>query len=112
MRDLQQQYAIAGMTARAALHLLRAEGLVDIVQGRGSFVTDSLPRGAADAVEVADTDSGRLQQLEDTLRDVLSHIRPQGNPSWELNTCLVSNDQLTKWWAALGVTPQWQTPEQ
>ncbi len=43
--------------------------------------------------------------MENTLRDVLSHIRPQGHPSWKLNTCLVSNAQLTKWWAALGVTP-------
>ncbi|NBM15442.1 GntR family transcriptional regulator [Streptomyces sp. GC420] len=28
-RSLQQQYALAGMTVRAALHTLRAEGLVD-----------------------------------------------------------------------------------
>jgi hypothetical protein len=51
----------------------------------------------------------RAQVLEDTLRDVLSHIRPQGHLRWELNTCLVTNDQLTKWWAVLGVTPQWHT---
>ncbi|MFJ3213546.1 hypothetical protein [Streptomyces flaveolus] len=54
----------------------------------------------------------RAQVLEDTLRDVLSHIRPQGHLHWELNTCLVTNDQLTKWWAVLGVTPQWHTADQ
>ncbi|MEU2354557.1 hypothetical protein ABZ599_16570 [Streptomyces misionensis] len=54
----------------------------------------------------------RIEALEDTLRDVLSHIRPQGHPSWELNTCLVTNAQLTRWWAALGVAPRWQTPDE
>lgn len=39
----------------------------------------------------------RVQELEDTLRDVLTHIRPQGHPGWELNTCLVTNEQLAKW---------------
>ncbi|MFC8366846.1 GntR family transcriptional regulator [Streptomyces sp. NPDC057239] len=33
VRSLQQQYAVAAMTARAALHVPRAEGLVDVVQG-------------------------------------------------------------------------------
>lgn len=111
-RILRKQYDVADMTARAALHLLRAEGLVDIVQGRGTYVTSSLPRRAAREAAVEETDSGRLRQLEDALRDVLSHIGPQGHPSWELNTCLVSDDQLTRWWAVLGATPQWQTPDQ
>ncbi|GGQ85031.1 hypothetical protein [Streptomyces flaveolus] len=51
----------------------------------------------------------RVQVLEDTLRDVLSHIRPQGSPHWELNTCLVTNEKLATWWSALGVTPRWET---
>ncbi|MFC8373795.1 hypothetical protein [Streptomyces sp. CB02400] len=38
----------------------------------------------------ADTD--RIEVLEEALRDVLSHIRPQGRPGWELNTCLMSNE--------------------
>ncbi|MFD7772051.1 GntR family transcriptional regulator [Streptomyces sp. NPDC059787] len=103
VRALQQQYAIAGMTARAALHALRAEGLVDVVQGRGSFVADPLPR---DAVGEQSADADRVEVLEEALRDVLGHIRPQGHPRWELNTCLVSNDQLTKWWVVLGAAPR------
>ncbi|MEV7871422.1 hypothetical protein AB0P17_36200 [Streptomyces sp. NPDC088124] len=104
----RKRYAIAGGTAQAALRVLRAEGLVDIVHGRGTFVA-ALPQ-AATAVPGETADARRVEALEDTLRDVLSHIRPQGHPSWELNTCLVSKEQLTKWWAALGVTPQRQTP--
>lgn len=98
VRGLQQQYGIASMTARAALHVLRAEGLVDTVHGRGSFVADPLPQGAMGEQM---TEDRRIKALEGALRDVLSHIRPQGHPDWELNTCLVSNDQVTKWRAAL-----------
>lgn len=109
MRSLQEQYAIAGGTAQAALRVLRSEGLVDIVHGRGSFVADPLPQETK--VMDGDTaDARRAEALEDTLRDVLSHIRPQGHPGWELNTCLVSNAQLTRWWAVLGITPQRQPP--
>jgi hypothetical protein len=56
-----------------------------------------------DAVEDA-----RIEALETTLRDVLAHIRPQGHPTWELNTCLVTNAQVATWWAVLGVTPAWE----
>ncbi|MEW2493890.1 winged helix-turn-helix domain-containing protein [Streptomyces nodosus] len=111
VRSLQEQYAIAGGTAQAALRVLRAEGLIDIVHGRGSFVADPLPQEAKPIGDEA-ADVCRTEALEDTLRDVLSHIRPQGHPNWELNTCLVTNAQLTKWWAALGVTPRWQTPHE
>ncbi|MFH8610542.1 GntR family transcriptional regulator [Streptomyces sp. NPDC018029] len=43
VRSLQEQYAIAGGTVQAALRLLRAEGLIDVVHGRGSFVAAPLP---------------------------------------------------------------------
>ncbi|MFF7146265.1 GNAT family N-acetyltransferase [Streptomyces nodosus] len=102
VRRLQQRYGIAGMTARAALHVLRAEGLVDVVQGRGSFVADPLPR---EVVSEQTAEGRRIMALEETLRDVLSHIRPQGHPSWEVDTSLVTDAQVTKWWAALGGTP-------
>ncbi|MFH9089102.1 winged helix-turn-helix domain-containing protein [Streptomyces sp. NPDC017673] len=104
VRSLQEQYAIAGATAQAALRVLRTEGLVDIVHGRGTFVTGPLPQ-AVDALSGTTADARRIEALENTLRDVPSHIRPQGHPSWELNTCLVSNAQLAKWWAALGAAP-------
>lgn len=83
------------MTARTALHVLRAEGLVDAVQGRDSFVADPLPR---DAVSEQSPDADRIEVLTETLRDVLDRIRPQRHLSWKLNTCLLSNNQLTKWW--------------
>jgi hypothetical protein len=52
--------------------------------------------------------AARIAELEDILRDVLTHIRPQGNPGWETNTCLVTNGQVTAWWKVLGVTPRWK----
>lgn len=53
-------------------------------------------------------EDARVEALEATLRDVLAHIRPQGHPGWELNTCLVTNAQVATWWAVLGVTPVWE----
>ncbi|WP_438490809.1 hypothetical protein [Streptomyces sp. S186] len=47
----------------------------------------------------------RMQEIEATLQDVLTHIRPQGHPSWGLNTCLVTNDQLDRWRQAAGLPP-------
>ncbi|MFI7352710.1 GntR family transcriptional regulator [Streptomyces avidinii] len=40
-RELQERFGIASMTARSAVNVLREEGLVHTVQGRGTFVTDS-----------------------------------------------------------------------
>ncbi|MFH0243263.1 SCO5717 family growth-regulating ATPase [Streptomyces sp. HK10] len=39
-RELQERFGIANMTARSALNVLRDEGLVYTIQGRGSFVAD------------------------------------------------------------------------
>ncbi|MFC9245193.1 GntR family transcriptional regulator [Streptomyces sp. NPDC057136] len=39
-KELQERFNIASMTARSALGVLRDEGLVYTVQGRGSFVAD------------------------------------------------------------------------
>ncbi|MEU7697176.1 GntR family transcriptional regulator [Streptomyces sp. NPDC039028] len=98
LRELQAHYGIAGMTARSALKLLQTEGLADAVRGRGTFVAEASSWSTAEK-DAAGGD--RRERLDDVLRDVLSHIRPQGNPSWELNTCLVGNDQVTRWRAAL-----------
>lgn len=100
VRGLQERYTIASGTAQAALRVLRAEGLIVIVHGRGSFVADPLP-AQAEATSGEPADARRVEALEATLRDVLNHIRPQGHPGWELNTCLVTNDQMTKWRAVL-----------
>ncbi|WP_331732349.1 GntR family transcriptional regulator (plasmid) [Streptomyces sp. NBC_00015] len=42
-RALEEDYGIANMTARAAVRVLRDEGLVRTVHGLGTFVTDPLP---------------------------------------------------------------------
>ncbi|WAL96538.1 GntR family transcriptional regulator [Streptomyces sp. Je 1-369] len=49
-RELQERFEIANMTARSALRVLREEGLVYTVQGRGSYVMDR--EGAADGGSV------------------------------------------------------------
>ncbi|WP_055481158.1 GntR family transcriptional regulator [Sphaerimonospora mesophila] len=38
--DLVQRHGVARETARRAIALLRAEGLIQTIQGQGSFVTD------------------------------------------------------------------------
>ncbi|MFI9720877.1 GntR family transcriptional regulator [Streptomyces sp. NPDC052396] len=58
-RELQERFNIANMTARSALRVLRDEGLIYTVQGRGSYV--------ADAVEHASpvhTASGQASETE------------------------------------------------
>lgn len=39
-RELQERFGVASMTARSALRVLRDEGLIYTVQGRGSYVAD------------------------------------------------------------------------
>ncbi|MEW2083930.1 winged helix-turn-helix domain-containing protein [Streptomyces sp. NPDC005283] len=45
-RDLEARYEIANMTARSALRVLRDEGLIYSMPGRGNFVADPLPSEA------------------------------------------------------------------
>ncbi|MFC9393785.1 GntR family transcriptional regulator [Streptomyces sp. NPDC057027] len=54
-RDLEATYEIANMTARSALRMLRDEGLINTMPGRGNFVADPLPEAdpKAGAPEVA-----------------------------------------------------------
>ncbi|WFB08344.1 winged helix-turn-helix domain-containing protein [Streptomyces sp. LX-29] len=45
-RELQERFGVANMTARSALRVLRDEGLIYTVQGRGSYVADVIgPNG-------------------------------------------------------------------
>ncbi|SCD93554.1 regulatory protein, gntR family [Streptomyces sp. BpilaLS-43] len=48
-RELQERFEVANMTARSALRVLRDEGLIHTVQGRGSFVLAPEGEGAGDA---------------------------------------------------------------
>ncbi|MER7873308.1 GntR family transcriptional regulator [Streptomyces malaysiensis] len=41
-RELQERFGIANMTARSALRVLREEGFIYTVQGRGSYVVDAI----------------------------------------------------------------------
>ncbi|MCI3240883.1 GntR family transcriptional regulator [Streptomyces spinosisporus] len=45
-RELQERFQVANMTARSALGVLRDEGLIYTIQGRGSFVADFEGSGA------------------------------------------------------------------
>jgi GntR family transcriptional regulator len=40
IRELQERFGVANMTMRAALNVLREEGLIYTIHGRGSFVAD------------------------------------------------------------------------
>jgi DNA-binding GntR family transcriptional regulator len=40
IRELQDRFGVANMTARSALNVLRDEGLIYTIHGRGSFVAD------------------------------------------------------------------------
>ncbi|MEV5441996.1 GntR family transcriptional regulator [Streptomyces sp. NPDC052644] len=40
VRELQERFGVANMTARSALNVLRDEGLIYTIHGRGSFVAD------------------------------------------------------------------------
>ncbi|MFF7095917.1 winged helix-turn-helix domain-containing protein [Streptomyces rubradiris] len=40
VRELQERFRIANMTARSALNVLRDEGLIYTIHGRGSYVAD------------------------------------------------------------------------
>jgi DNA-binding FadR family transcriptional regulator len=44
VEEMSAQFHIAAMTARSSLRLLRTEGLLTSVQGKGTFVTDHEPR--------------------------------------------------------------------
>ncbi|WNO73081.1 GntR family transcriptional regulator [Streptomyces sp. AM8-1-1] len=44
IRELQDRFGVANMTARSALNVLRDEGLIYTIHGRGSFVADSTDR--------------------------------------------------------------------
>ncbi|MCP9209936.1 GntR family transcriptional regulator [Streptomyces sp. NEAU-Y11] len=52
-RRLQERFGIANMTARSALRVLRDEGLIYTVQGRGSYVADFVMRDKDGTVVMA-----------------------------------------------------------
>ncbi|MEV6318977.1 GntR family transcriptional regulator [Streptomyces sp. NPDC051776] len=47
-RDIEARFGVANMTARAALGVLRAEGMIELHQGRGYFVVGPGTPGAGE----------------------------------------------------------------
>ncbi|MFF5014098.1 MULTISPECIES: GntR family transcriptional regulator [unclassified Streptomyces] len=57
-RALEATYEIANMTARSALRVLRDEGLIHSMPGRGNFVADPLPAEADSKAGASEAASG------------------------------------------------------
>ncbi|NYV74982.1 GntR family transcriptional regulator [Streptomyces sp. UH6] len=83
LRELQDRFGIANMTMRAALNLLREEGLIYTIQGRGSFVADvgELPDGytapawyLAGSGAEGEEDGTTLTEVLTSLRDEVRHL--------------------------------------
>ncbi|MFQ3559553.1 GntR family transcriptional regulator [Streptomyces gramineus] len=93
-RELQERFGVANMTARSALGVLRDEGLIYTIQGRGSFVTDIEGVGAdytppawylknsaepaADGAGLSDVgESGSPEAAEPSLAEMLTALRDE-----------------------------------
>lgn len=89
-RELQERFEIANMTARSALRVLREEGLIYTVQGRGSYVADLIgpggdpievkndkgpPPGAAKGTESAPDSANAAGELSETLLALRDQLR-------------------------------------
>lgn len=99
-RTLQERYGIASSTVQNALRLLKSEGLIYSVQGRGSFVRNSVsatpdsatadegreeaepagltpaPSAESLAEEVAELKSA-VKRIEETLSRLAVHVQEQ-----------------------------------
>ncbi|MGW2899817.1 GntR family transcriptional regulator [Streptomyces sp. NPDC001212] len=64
-RALQDRYGIASSTVQNALRLLKSEGLIYSVQGRGSFVRNSAVIAPAEAVPGGQSREDRLETADD-----------------------------------------------
>ncbi|MGW0990692.1 GntR family transcriptional regulator [Streptomyces sp. NPDC002486] len=69
-RVLEEDYGIANMTARAAVRVLRDEGLVHTVHGLGTFVTNPLPDAARAATRSADRTHMPTEEYTGLLRRI------------------------------------------
>lgn len=78
-RDLMQLYDVANQTVQSALRVLRSQGLINSVPGRGTFVTDDID---ADTITDADFDGRRpssefvaLTERLDSLAEVVQVVQ-------------------------------------
>ncbi|MFD8284980.1 GntR family transcriptional regulator [Streptomyces solisilvae] len=76
-RELQERFGIANMTARSALRVLREEGLIYTVQGRGSYVADVIGPGGG-LIETAGTgEAPASAEPTGPLTEALLEVRDQ-----------------------------------
>ncbi|WP_406731576.1 GntR family transcriptional regulator [Streptomyces sp. NBC_01794] len=78
-RDLEATYGIANMTARSALRMLRDEGLINTMPGRGNFVADPLPEadpkvGAPEAVSGGQMPTPEYIELSERLDAISARL--------------------------------------
>lgn len=103
-RELQEQFEIANMTARSALRVLREEGLIYTVQGRGSYVMDAPGTGQPSAVRQPpawftsnpgspagemDLPAGQSGNAAEALRSVLGQLNELNSEMGELKDQVV-----------------------
>lgn len=80
-RELMDEYGVASTTAQRALSVLRAEGLVYSIQGRGTFVRsdvdvstigDSSPADVGTLLRRVDELTAEVRQLDERVSDIES----------------------------------------
>ncbi|MER7057628.1 winged helix-turn-helix domain-containing protein [Streptomyces sp. NPDC000351] len=69
-RVLEEDYGIANMTARAAVKVLRDEGLVHAVHGLGTFVTNPLSDATGPATASADRPHMPTEEYTELVRRI------------------------------------------
>jgi DNA-binding GntR family transcriptional regulator len=86
-RELETRFGIANMTARSAIAVLRSEGLVHTVQGRGTFVRAASPSPppslSAEDADLRDLVLGLARQIEhltQRVTDLESELRCATSP--------------------------------
>lgn len=90
-RDLQERYSIASATVQNALRLLKSEGLIYTVQGRGNFVRSD---ATAEAEPGADVKKGTGKAGPETLPPTRMHSVEYNELSQQINELTATVDDL------------------
>jgi GntR family transcriptional regulator len=73
-RELRESLGIANATVHSALRVLRDEGLIYSVQGRGSYVSDRAERQPPSAERIGSAEFLELSQRLDSLSERLDRM--------------------------------------
>ncbi|MFE0186943.1 GntR family transcriptional regulator [Streptomyces sp. NPDC058989] len=92
-RELQDRYGIASSTVQNALRLLKSEGLVYSVQGRGSFVRNGPIAATDEPTTAAPADEAPVQEPE-AAEEI--ELAPSPMRSAEFNTLAQGIIDLTR----------------